>query len=113
MKTYVLALDLKNDPNLISQYEEYHKHVWPEIIKSITDSGIQECVIYRISNRLIMQLTTTNEFSFENKSALDNTNSKVLEWETVMWNFQQAIPGFPPNEKWQLCEEIFRLSDNL
>ena len=80
MKTYVLALDLKNDPNLISQYEEYHKHVWPEIIKSITDSGIQECVIYRISNRLIMHLTTTNEFSFENKSALDNTNSKVLEW---------------------------------
>lgn len=113
MKTYVLALDLKDNPELISEYENYHKTVWPEIIHSICDSGIQECVIYRISNRLIMHLNTSDEFSFENKSTMDDANPKVLEWESLMWKYQQAIPGFPANEKWQLCKEIFRLSDNL
>jgi len=87
MKTYVLALDLKDNPELISEYENYHK--------------------------IIMHLNTSDEFSFENKSTMDDANPKVLEWESLMWKYQQAIPGFPANEKWQLCEEIFRLSDNL
>ena len=35
MKRFCLALDLKNDPQLIAEYEAYHKNVWPEIIASI------------------------------------------------------------------------------
>ena len=113
MKTFVLALDLKNNPELISEYEEHHKKVWPEILKSIADSGILECSIYRISNRLIMHIITSDDFSFENKSKLDANNSKVQEWETLMWKYQQAIPGFPSNEKWQSCKEIFKLSHEV
>lgn len=40
MKRYALALDLKNDPSLITEYESYHKAVWPEILASITESGL-------------------------------------------------------------------------
>ncbi len=31
-KKFMLALDLKNDPQLIKEYEDYHKAVWEEII---------------------------------------------------------------------------------
>ena len=34
-KRYCLALDLKDDEMLIIEYEEYHRHVWPEILMSI------------------------------------------------------------------------------
>lgn len=34
MRKYALALDLKDDDELIRQYEEYHKQVWPEILKA-------------------------------------------------------------------------------
>ncbi|MDH5400111.1 MAG: L-rhamnose mutarotase, partial [Cyclobacteriaceae bacterium] len=40
MKRYCLALDLKEDPDLINEYKVYHENVWPEIKESITDSGI-------------------------------------------------------------------------
>ena len=42
MKTYrhCFALDLVNDAELISDYKKHHRSVWPEIIKSIGDSGI-------------------------------------------------------------------------
>ncbi|HEY5773409.1 MAG TPA: L-rhamnose mutarotase, partial [Chitinophagaceae bacterium] len=33
MKRFCLALDLKEDTKLIAEYENYHKNVWPEIIK--------------------------------------------------------------------------------
>jgi hypothetical protein len=39
---YCLALDLKNDPTLIAEYEAHHQKVWPEIQKSIQDAGITQ-----------------------------------------------------------------------
>ncbi len=33
MRRYCLAVDLKDDSKLISEYELWHKKVWPEIIE--------------------------------------------------------------------------------
>ena len=109
MKRFCFALDLKNDPHLISEYKVYHEDVWPEIIKGIKDSGIEKLDIYLIENRLFMIMDTTDEFSFESKIKADETNTKVQEWETLMWKYQQAIPNSQPNEKWRLMEHIFEL----
>jgi len=109
MKRYCLALDLKNDPALIEEYETYHRNVWPEIISSIKESGILHLEIYRIMNRLFMIMETTDDFSFENKSAKDSSNKKVQEWEELMWKYQQALPVARVGEKWILAEKIFEL----
>jgi L-rhamnose mutarotase len=109
MKQFALALDLKNDPHLIAEYEAHHQAVWPEIIESIKASGILDCHIYRIENRLTMVLITTDEFDFNQKSIDDNNNPKVQEWETLMWKYQQALPTANPGEKWKLLKLIFQL----
>lgn len=111
MKRYTLALDLVNDPEKIQAYEEYHKHVWPEIKKSITDSGILSMEIYRVENRLFMIIEAANDFSFERKKQLDDSNPRVADWEKLMWNFQQPLPFSKPGEKWVLMEKIFSLPD--
>jgi L-rhamnose mutarotase len=108
-KRYCLALDLINDPNLIAKYEVYHREVWPEILKSIKDSGIQHMEIYRTGNRLFMIMETSDEFSFERKATLDMNNSKVLQWEELMWKYQQALPHARPGEKWVLMNKIFEV----
>jgi len=109
MKRYCLALDLKNDPALIAEYEAYHRKVWPEIEKSIKDSGIDNMEIYRTGNRLFMIMETKDDFSFENKSNADAVNIKVQEWEQLMWKYQQALPHSKPGEKWILMNKIFEL----
>ncbi len=109
MKTYILACDLKDDPKLIAEYEAYHRNVWPEILKSITDSGIVSMQIYRTGNRMMMFMQTQDDFSFEAKGNADAENPKVLEWEQLMWNYQQALPHAKPGEKWILMEKIFEL----
>jgi L-rhamnose mutarotase len=109
MKRYCLALDLKNDPVLIAEYERYHAAVWPEILESISGSGIENLEIYRVENRLFMILEAGEGFTFEQKAASDAANPKVQEWETLMWRYQQALPGSAPGEKWRLMECIFRL----
>ena len=107
MKRYALALDLVDDPQLIAEYEAYHRKVWPEIIKSIKDSGIIQMEIYRIGNRLCMIIEAQDDFSFAKKKIMDATNPKVQEWETLMWKYQQALPYGKAGEKWLLMEKIF------
>ena len=109
MKRYCLALDLKDDPALIAEYEAYHQAVWPGILSSIIDSGIEKMEIYRYSNRLFMIMEVNDSFSFEKKGAADANNEEVQRWEKLMWNYQQALPGSKPGEKWVLLDKIFSL----
>lgn len=107
MNRYCLALDLINDATLIAEYEAHHKKVWPAILESIKDSGILNMEIYRFSNRMFMIMETADDFSFEKKSVADAANPVVQEWETLMWTYQQAIPGCKPGEKWVFMDKIF------
>jgi L-rhamnose mutarotase len=110
MKRYCLTLDLQDDSALIAEYENYHREVWPEIKKSIWDSGILEMEIYRLGSRLFMIMEAEDLFSFEIKKKRDEQNPRVREWEELMWKFQRPIPGSKPGEKWILMEKIFSLS---
>jgi len=106
---HCFALDLVDDANLIAEYKKYHTAVWPAIIKSIKDAGIQDLEIYCIGNRLFMIMTVNEDFSFEKKAAADAANPVVQEWEELMWKYQQALPTAKSGEKWMLMEKIFQL----
>ena len=110
-RRYCLTLDLKNDPALIAEYKRYHEKVWPEITRSIRDSGIEDMEIYLLGTRMFMIMEVDERFSFEKKAKADQQNSKVQEWEQLMWKFQQALPEAKPGEKWLLMERIFKLKE--
>ena len=109
-KKYCLALDLKDDPKLIAEYERYHarENNWPEINKSITNSGITNMEIYRTGNRLFMIMEVDESFDFDKKARMDAENPKVQEWEKLMDTFQQRLPWSAKDEKWVLMKKIFQ-----
>lgn len=109
MQKFCLALDLKEDVQLISEYKVYHKNVWPEIVASIRQSGIKVLDIYCTGNRLFMTIEADDDFSFDKKAMMDKDNKKVQEWETLMWQFQKALPWAKPGQKWVLMDKIFEL----
>jgi L-rhamnose mutarotase len=111
MKRVCLALDLVNDPELIAEYEYWHKaeNGWPEIKKSIKDAGITDMQLYRTGNRLFMIMETTGNYAAEKKTATDAANPKVQEWEQLMWKFQQPLPWAEAGEKWIVMDQIFQL----
>ena len=106
---YCFALDLKDDPALIADYERHHEQIWPEIEASIRNSGITGMDIYRTGNRLFMIMDTNETFSFARKADADAANPVVQDWETLMWHYQQALPGALPGEKWRLMTNLFTL----
>jgi len=108
-RRYCLTLDLKDDPKLIAEYRHYHEKIWPEITRSIKDSGIEDMEIYLLGTRMFMIVEVNETFSFEKKAEDDRHNPKVQEWEQLMWKFQQALPQAKPGEKWLLMKKIFSL----
>lgn len=109
MTRYCFAVDLKDDPQIIAAYEQYHQSVWPEIIKSIKEADIKVMDIYRVANRLFMIMEVGTDFSFEKKAAMDANNEIVVQWEQMLWDYQQALPTAKPGEKWVLMQQIFSL----
>lgn len=111
MKRYILALDLKDDPALIAEYEQWHRteNSWPAITQSIQEAGITGMEIYRTGNRLFMIMDTDDSFSFEKKQEMDTANPAVQQWEQLMWKFQQPLPWAKEGEKWVLMHCIYQL----
>jgi L-rhamnose mutarotase len=108
-RRFCLTLDLQDAPELIAEYKRYHNKIWPEITKSIRDSGIESMEIYLRGTRMFMIMDVGADFSFEKKAELDRNNPKVREWEELMWKFQRPLPEAKPGEKWLLMEKIFEL----
>ncbi len=109
MDRYCFTLDLKDDQKSISTYKSYHRSVWPEVKDALKEAGVLNLEIYLLSNRLFMIMEVDDDFSFEAKNKADQANTKVQEWEKLMWNFQQALPGSKPGEKWVMMDQIFEL----
>jgi L-rhamnose mutarotase len=110
-KRYCLTLDLKNDPELITEYRRYHQKIWPEITRSIKDAGIVDMEIYLLGTRMFMIMEVDDSFSFEAKARADRGNPKVREWEELMWKFQKPLPEAKSGEKWLLMERILKLEE--
>ena len=107
MRRYYLALDLKDDPEMIAEYEAHHRKISSEILKTIKDSGVARMELFRAGNRMFMIMEVADTFSFDEKDKMDRSNPAVQEWENLMWKYQQALPFAKTGEKWVLMKKIF------
>ncbi len=113
MKQYCFALDLQDDPEMIKEYIEHHKNVWPEVLESISTSGVTEMKIFHAGNRLFMIMETSNDFDSDAKLKADQDSTRVQEWEMLMDVYQKRLPFAKSGQKWVPLENIFSLSDSL
>jgi len=107
-----LALDLRDDPELIARYEAHHRAVWPEVLAQLRTQGVRELEIYRLGTRMVMVMDTDDAvFDPARLAAAERDNPHLKEWEALMWRFQAPTPWTPAGTKWTPMQSIFRLSE--
>ena len=109
MKTFVFALDLKDDPELIARYKHYHRNAWPEVIEGIKNIGLIHDRIYLQGNRLVMILETEDNFDPDKDLVRYTDNPRAKEWDELMKTFQEPLPWAKPGEFWLPMELVFDL----
>jgi L-rhamnose mutarotase len=112
MQRLYFALDLKDDPAAIAEYERWHRpeHIWPEVVASIRAAGVSELEIFRSGNRLVLMMEVPEDFDGAAKQAADAADPKVQAWEALMNGFQQRLPWAAPAQKWVPMQRIFSLA---
>ena len=109
---HCLALDLKDDPALIAEYERHHREVWPEVLAHLRSQGVRELEIFRLGTRMVMVMDTDDAvFDPLRMAAAQSGDPRLRAWEDLMWRFQQATPWTPDGTKWTPMASIFRLSE--
>ena len=110
-KRYCMTLELKDDPKLIEEYEDWHKaeNIWKEIPEGIRKIGILDSEIYRSGTTLFMILTVPVDFDFETKMGLLADLPRQAEWEDFMTKYQASKPGSSSAEKWTKMSRVFKL----
>ena len=81
------------------------------INESMRQAGIEGLEIYLVGNRMCMILTPGADFDPVAKAAADAASEAVQNWETLMWDFQQALPFAAPGQKWLPMERIYSLAE--
>lgn len=109
---HCLALDLRDDPDLIARYEAHHRAVWPEVLAHLRTHGVHELEIFRLGTRLVMLMDTDDAvLDARRMAAAQHDNPRIREWEALMWQFQAPTPWTPDGAKWTAMQSIFRLRD--
>lgn len=110
-KRYCLTLDLKNNPELIEQYLNYHKpeNGWKEINEGIKKSGIVVMDIYHVDNRLFMICEMPLDTDFDKAWQKMGTYERQTEWGELMSNYQQALPGH--ELEWVKMNRVYQIPE--
>lgn len=109
---HCLALDLKDDPALIAEYEAFHRDVWPEVLTHLRAHGVRELEIFRLGTRMVMLMDTDDAvFDPARMAEAERDNPRIAEWEALMWRFQAPTPWTPEGAKWTPMTMIFRLTE--
>ena len=110
MRSFGLALNLKNDPDAVEKYKSYHQNVWPEVETALKRVGIVSMKIFLIGHKLFMYVETVDDFEPERdfpKYLEDHIRCK--QWDELMQTFQEKIPEAGDDEWWALMEPVYEL----
>ncbi|HYG07221.1 MAG TPA: L-rhamnose mutarotase [Stenotrophomonas sp.] len=106
----LLALDLKDDPALIAEYEAHHRRIWPEIAAALREEGVLEMQIFRLGTRLVMRMLTDDARFDAGRFALRLARDpRSREWEALMDRYQAPTPWSVIGRKWTPMQQIFDL----
>lgn len=106
MKRVGFVLKVKED--LIEEYKEHHKAVWPKMLEALRQNGWHNYSLYMRDDGLMFGYCETSE-SFQ--AALDGMAKEEInaKWQEFMEPYFEGMPGTPPDQQMVELEEVFHL----
>ena len=99
-----VAFLLQIKPGKIEEYEEAHRHVWPEMIAELEAAGVNEYSIFRRGLQLFLFMRTAD---FDRTQEYLARSAVNLRWQEAMAPLFDEVPGKEASEAFALAKEVF------
>jgi L-rhamnose mutarotase len=111
MKQYAHTILLKDDPEIIRRYVEYHRAAFPEVERGLKSIGIRRMLIWMIGRRLFMFMETEDGFDpARDFPRYENSHPRIKEWQDLMASFQEPVAEAQPGEWWAQMKLVYSLA---
>ena len=111
MPRFAMALNLRDDPRVIAEYERHHRSVWPEVLAAIRSTGVEDIKIYGSGRHLFTTSAGPEGFDPSGAFAEYEHDPVVQRWEAPMRTLQEPLPGAKPGQWWTEIPLIFDLAE--
>jgi L-rhamnose mutarotase len=98
-------------PELLDEYQEQHRAVWPEMLRALRDTGWRNYSIFARPDGLIVGYVEADDLATAQQAmARTEVNAR---WQAAMSKYFVGLDGRGPDESFVLLDEIFNLDDQL
>lgn len=109
MARYCFLLRVR--PELLDEYRERHRAVWPDMLQALRDTGWRNYSIFARPDGLIVGYVEADDLAAAQQAmAGAEVNAR---WQAEMSRYFIGLDGRGPDESFELLEEIFNLDDQL
>jgi len=103
-----MGMTLRLKPGVSEIYKSYHRAVWPEILRMISDCNIRNYSIY-FKDDVLFSYFEYHGADYKADMAKMAADSKTQEWWAVMYPLQEPLATRKEGEWWADMEEVFHL----
>jgi len=109
MRSFGLALDLRDDPALITRYRKEHEAAWPAVLRRLREIGVTEMKIFLLGRHLFMYCEAVDGFDPERDFPRALDDPEYRKWDELMRTMQERVPEAKANEWWAAMQLVFDL----
>lgn len=107
---YVLIANLVEDRLKQQEYLEYHRvqfEQWPEIASGFCNADFQRLCVYKNERQLLLVISVPADKTLDelNPRTVEN-NPRMDEWNKIMAQYQEGVPGTAPGETWVFMDQL-------
>lgn len=109
MNRYCFLLQVR--PELLDEYRQQHRAVWPEMLQALAAAGWSNYSIFaRPDGMLVGYVEAADLAAAQEAMARTDVNRR---WQAAMSRYFVGLDERGPDESFELLDEIFHLEDQL
>ncbi|MCL5986806.1 MAG: L-rhamnose mutarotase [Actinobacteria bacterium] len=94
----------------LDEYLEYHRNVWPELLKVMKNAGIENMLLWLYGDLVIVYVIAKN---FDRNMAETAKAEVFQKWQETMKPLLSEIQDYSEEGKIKRLEKIFDLNEQL
>ncbi|MDQ7991733.1 MAG: L-rhamnose mutarotase [Propionicimonas sp.] len=106
-----VCFQLQVVPELIDEYVERHRAVWPTMLRAIEASGRRNYSLFLRSDGLLIGYYEVDDDEAAQRALAENPDT--AEWEAAAAKYFVALGGDRPDQAAPQLREVFNLEDQL